>query len=145
MVLSNLVVLILAVVVYFFARRWSSRANFSLVGLSIFLLLAVGVVITEPRGAIMFTWPVLIGSIAWIAAVALNKKGKKWLVDLCILFTVIPTILYILPLVPAIFMSDGTKSVAITAGVWVIILWILLPVVDDSLMRLVFQSKKGLA
>ncbi len=143
LVLSNLVVLILAVVVYWFARRWSSRASFSLVGLLIFLLFAVVLAIAEPRGAIIITWPVLIGSIAWIVAVALNKKGKKWLVDVCILLTAIPTILYILPLVPAIFMSDGTKSVAIMAGVWVIILSIILPVVDGLFERPVFQSKEG--
>lgn len=145
LVLSNLVVLILTVVVYWFARRWSSRASFSLVGLLIFLLAAVALAITEPRGAIVFTWPVLIGAIAWIAAAALNQKGKKRLVDVCILFTAIPTILYILPLVPGVFMSDGTKSVAITAGVWVIILWIILPVVDDLSIRPAPQSKEGFA
>jgi hypothetical protein len=135
LILSNLIVLVLAMVVYRFARRWSTRASFSLLGLFIFLILAVVLALTDPRGAILITWPVLIGSAVWIMATALGKDGKKWSVDAGILLAAIPTILYILPLVPAIFMGDGTKSVAMTAGAWVIILGIILPVVDGLFVR----------
>lgn len=144
LILSNLIVLILAMVVYRFARRWSTRASFSLLGLFLFSLIAVVIALSDPRGAIIITWPVLIGSAAWIVAAALSRDGKKWLVDASVLLSAIPTIFYILPLVPAVFMGDGTKSVAITAGVWVIILAIILPVVDDLFARSAFQSKDGL-
>jgi hypothetical protein len=141
LVLSNLVVLVLTVAVYWFARRSSTRASFSLFGLLIFLLFAVVLATADPRGAILITWPVLIGSVAWIVAAAISRDGRKWPVDAGALLAAIPTILYLLPLVPAIFMSDGTKSVAIMAGVWVIILGIILPAIDGLFVRSVFQSK----
>lgn len=143
--LSNLAVLLLAVVVYRFARRWSTRASSSFFGLFVFFLFAILIAIADPRGAIIITWPVLIGSIAWIVAVVLSREDKKWPVEACALLASIPTILYIMPLVPGIFMSDGTKSVAITAVVWVISLGIILPAIDGLFVRPVFQSKKDSA
>jgi hypothetical protein len=145
LILSNLIVLVLAVVVYRFARRWSTRASFSLLGLFLFSLIAIVIALSDRRGAIMITWPVLIGSAAWIVAAALNRDGRKWTVDAGVFLAAIPTILYILPLVPAVFMGDGTKSVAIAAGVWVVILGIILPVVDGLFVRPAFQSKEGFA
>jgi hypothetical protein len=134
-VLSNLAVLVLTVVVYRSTRRWSSRVSFSMLGLFIFLLLAMVFTLSDPRGAIQVTWPVLIGSAVWIAAMVFSKDDRKWLLDAGAILAAIPTMLYILPLVPAIFMSDGTKSTAIMAGVLVIILVIILPAVDDLLAR----------
>jgi hypothetical protein len=142
LVLSNLVVMLMAVVVYWFAKRWSTPASFSLFGLFVFSLFAIVIAIADPRGAIIITWPVLIGSIVWIAAVILSRDDRKWPIAVAALLASIPTILYIMPLVPGIFMSDGTKSVAITAGVWVICLGIILPAVDDLFVRPMFRLKK---
>jgi len=134
--LTNLVGLLLMIFAYRLARRWSSRADFSLFGMLVFGLVAVALAVGIPRAAIYPTWPVLIGAVAWIVGVVLYRQGKRWGLDLGALGAAIPTILYILPLVPGVFMGDGTKSVAITAGVFMIILGVVLPVVDGLVMRL---------
>lgn len=130
-----MVVLILTVMVYRFIRRWTSRVSFSIFGLLIFLLLAVVLAVIEPRGSIFFTWPVLIGSAAWLAAMIFSINRHKLPEDVCVLIAALPTIFYLLPLMISIFMSDGTKSVAVTAAVWVFILGIILPVVDGLLSK----------
>lgn len=135
LILTNLAALALMGVVYRLARRWSAPVSFSLFGLVIYLLLAVVFALADPRGAIIITWPVLIGAVSWIAALLLRRNGKEWAFDAGALLAAIPTMLYILPLVPATFMGDGTKSVAITAGVWVVMLAIMLPVVDGLIAR----------
>lgn len=134
--LTNLVGLLLMIFAYRLARRWSSRADFSLLGMLVFGLVAVALAVGIPRAAIYPTWPVLSGAVAWIVGVVLYHQGKRWGLDLGALGAAIPTILYILPLVPGVFMGDGTKSVAITAGVFMIILGVVLPVVDGLVMRL---------
>mgnify|MGYP001151428693 FL=1 len=48
----------------------------------------------------------------------------------------IPVLVYLVTLLPAIFMGDGTKSVAITAGVRAVMLAIILPVVDGLLVKM---------
>ena len=135
LILTNLAVLALMVVVYRLGRRWSTPASFALFGLVIILLLAVVTALSDPRGAIIFTWPVVIGALAWIGAVLLRRSGKGWAVEAGALLAAIPVLVYLVPLLPAIFMGDGTKSVAITAAVWVLILAVLLPVVDGVVVR----------
>jgi hypothetical protein len=130
LILTNLLALALAVIVYRLVRRWSSRAAFSLFGLLFFFFLALVFALADPRGAMIITWPVLIGALSWIGAVLLNKKGKSWAVDAGAMLAAIPVLVYILTLIPAIFMGDGTKSVAITTGVFVVVLSVVLPVVD---------------
>jgi len=130
LILSNLMIMLLVVIIYRFTRRWSTQASFSLSGLFILTLLAAVIALTDPRVAIIVTWPVLVGSAAWILASALSRNGKKWAVDAGALLASIPTIFYILPLVPGVFMGDGTKSVAMMAGIWVFILAVILPAVD---------------
>lgn len=130
-IILNLVFLMLAILMYWWIRRWSTRISFPIIGFLLFLILALGVAVSEPRGAIFFTWPVIVGSIGWMAALILDKKGPKWVVDLCVFIAVLPTIIYLLPLMPSVFMSDGTKSVSVTAGALIIIWTILLPVIDD--------------
>ena len=135
LILANLVVAVLTVVIYRLARRWSERANFSLVVLSIFLLLAVALAISTPQATIAPTWPVLVGSASWIVVAVVRRDGKGWPVDAGALLSAIPAVTFILPLVPGVFMGDGTKSVAITAGVWAILLGIILPAVDGLFVR----------
>jgi hypothetical protein len=77
----------------------------------------------------------LIGSAAWLAAIILGKNKHKMLEDVFVFIGALPTILYLLPLMISIFMSDGIKSVAVTAAVWVFILGIILPVVDGLLSK----------
>jgi hypothetical protein len=134
LILSNLAVFILTVVLYRLARHWSTRADYSLLGLLAFLAPTVLLAITEPRAAIIVTWPVLIGALSWIATVVLHHRGKEWAVDAGAMVAAIPSGLYILPLIVSVFMGDGTKSVASSAGVFAVLLAIILPVVDDFLI-----------
>lgn len=143
LIVSYLTILVLSVLLYRFIRRWSTRTSFSIFGFFIFFLLAVVIAISDPRGAMFITWPVLIGSAAWMVAIVLSHIRHKWAADMCIFIAALPTIFYLLPLLPSIFMSDGTKSVAVTAAVWVIVLGIILPVVDDLLTHPVLKAKEG--
>jgi hypothetical protein len=131
---SYCVVLVLAALGYRLARRWSTAADFSLVGIAIFTALTVLLAIGAPHMAIIFTWPALLGSTGWILVGVLSKPGKAWAVEAGALPAAIATILLPLPFVPIMFMSDGTKSVALTPGVLVILLGVLLPAVDGLLM-----------
>ena len=136
LILTNLLVLVWMVVVYRLARRWSERANFSLLGIFFFMIFSVAVALGEPKSAILFTWPVIIGALAWLiaglrAGKAARAAGENgWLPDLLVLAAAVPFVLYVVPMVPAIFMSDGTLSTGITAVVWAILLAIILPAVD---------------
>jgi len=134
-ILSKLVILVLFAFVYRFLRRWSSKTSFSLLGLFIVLLFAVALAISEPKAAIIATWPVMIGGLVWIIALGVKQKNKKTPLDMIAMIASIPTILYLIPLIPATFMGDGTKSVAIEAGAWVIVLAIILPSIDSLLVR----------
>jgi hypothetical protein len=139
LIVTNLLVLVLMVVVYRLARRWSERANFSLLGIIFFLLFSVALALGEPKSAILFTWPVIIGASAWLIAglragkAASGAGGNGWTMDLLVLAAAVPFVLYVVPMVPAVFMSDGTLSTGITAAVWAILLGILLPAVDGLL------------
>ncbi len=132
-IVSYCVVIILASLAYRLARRWNSAADFSLVGITIFTVLSVLLAIGAPHIAILFTWPALLGSTGWILAGVFSKPGKPWAVEAGAFPAAIATILFPLQFVPIMFMSDGTKSVAVTPGVLVILLGVLLPVVDGLL------------
>lgn len=135
LILGNLVVLLLTVIAYKFARRISQLVNFSLLGLFFILLLSLVAATSDPRGSILYTWPVILGAGVWIAAAVLHKAGRALPEPAAALLAALPVIFYILPLIPAVFMGDGTKSVAITAAVWVFILMIILPAVDGLLVK----------
>ena len=141
LILSNVVVIGLMALFYRLTRRWSSRADFSLVGLFIFLLIGLALAIAIPRAAIVPVWLVLIGSAGWILAAMLNKEGREWPLDLASLLAAILTVMFILPLIPGVFMGDGTKSVAIITGIWPLLLGVILPAVDGLL---VWQGRKRL-
>jgi hypothetical protein len=132
-IVSYCVVLILAALAYRLARRWNSAADFSLLGVTIFTVLSILLAIGAPHVAILFTWPALLGSTGWILAGVFSRPGKPWAVEAGALPAAIATLLFPLQFVPIMFMSDGTKSVAITPGVLVILLGVLLPVVDGLL------------
>ncbi|OQA94168.1 MAG: hypothetical protein BWY25_02907 [Chloroflexi bacterium ADurb.Bin222] len=100
-----------------------------------FLPVAVALALTTPRGAYAFTWPVLIGSLAWIAAAAGGVKPATWAFDLVPLVAALPLIALLVPFLPGTIMADGMKSVAILAAVEALILGVLLPVVDGVFKR----------
>ena len=131
---SGMLVLGLAIVVYLLARRWSSQADFSLIGLLPFFILALAFAIGVPQAAFVPTWPVLIASLCWVLAAA-GRKSASWAVDLAALVAVVPLILFFMPTLVGTFMSDGTKSVAILAAVWALLLGAVLPVVDGILVK----------
>jgi hypothetical protein len=144
-ILTNLLVLVLATGVYWFVRRWSTRASFSLVSLTFMLLVMVVLVLTDPRGAIIVTWPVLVGSAVWILTIVLSRDNRQRPVDLGSLLAAVPTVFYILPLVPAVFMGDGTKSVVMMAAVWAFILAIVFPVADGLFVQPAIPPKEGVS
>jgi len=90
----------------------------------------VALALTMPRAAYAFSWPVLIGSLAWIAAAAGGIKPAAWAFELALLVTALPLIALLVPFLPGIIMADGMKSVAVLAAVEALILGVLLPVVD---------------
>ena len=137
----NFLVTALTVLIYRFTRRWSKPASYSLFGQLLFSLLAVVLSIGAPNAAIVVTLPALIGNMVWLVGfLAGNSKnaspgGKNRWMDLSALLAALPVIMYILILVPVVFMSDGTKSVAIEAAVLVITMMVLQPAVDVLLVK----------
>jgi hypothetical protein len=131
---SGLIVLILCVIVYVVARRWSAAPDFSLAGLLPFGVFAVALALAIPRAAYGPVWIAVIGSLAWIAVGALRSEPRRW-VDLAIVVTVVPVLVLFLPLLPGIFMGDGTKSIGLLAGAWALLLGLALPAVDDLLVQ----------
>ena len=125
-----LLVLGLAGTGYILARRWSARTDFSLAGLVPFIVVAIALAAGVPRAAYMPTWPVLIGSLGWIAAVVAGKKRMAWSIDMATLLAAVPLVLLMLPIMIGTIMGDGMKSLAILAGAEVLLLGVVLPVVD---------------
>jgi len=131
----DLIVLGLAVAAYILARRWSAQGDFSLAGLVPFLVPAVALAISTPRTAYAFIWPVLIGSLAWIAAAIAGRKQMKWSQDLAATLAALPLVMLLLPFLPGVVMSDGMKSLEILAAIEALLLVVILPVVDGLSVR----------
>ncbi len=133
--LFGLLVLALAVGVYLFARRWSARTDFSLMGLMPFAIAAVVLAVAEPRTAYAFTWPVWIAALVWIVAAFARKTPTKWSLDLAAMLAAAPLVMMFLPFLPGIIMSDGMKSLNILAGIEALLLSVVLPGIDSLLVR----------
>jgi hypothetical protein len=88
--------------------------------------LAVGI----PRAAYLPVWIVLVGSLGWTVVGATGRTRRPLSADLAIVLATLPILVLFLPLLPGTFMGDGTKSVAILAAAWVLILGVVLPAVD---------------
>ena len=131
--LLGVLVLGLCVGGYILFRRWSSRADFSLVGLLPFAILAAVLAEAEPRTAYAFIWPVLIGSLSWV--IVLRLKPTKWSADAAALVTALPMLIIIAPFLPGVVMSDGMKSLNILAGIEAALLGVILPAIDGLLVR----------
>ncbi len=136
---TYLAALALTVLVYRLARRWSTTADFSLFGTTVFTVMAILLAIGAPHMAILFTWPALLGTLGWLLALAFIKTGRDLPVEIGALLAALPTVVFLLPFIPIMFMSDGTKSASITPGILVLLLCVILPVVDGLL-----ASKKAL-
>jgi len=132
---SGFLVLVLVLIFYTQARRWSAPADFSLSGLLPFLVFAVALAVGIPRAAHVPVWIVLIGSLGWIVLGATGGTRRGRSADLAIVLAAVPILTLFLPLLPGVFMGDGTKSVAILAGAWVLLLGVVLPAVDPLLIR----------
>ncbi len=124
------VVLGLAFVGYILARRWSQPAEFSLIGLLPFAIFAVAVAAAEPRAACSFIWPVLIGSLGWVLAVALSRRQVNRSLTAGIMLTAISVVVFFAPFLPGVVMSDGMKSLNILAGIEAALLALVLPALD---------------
>ncbi len=135
LIVSYVVILGLMTTVYWLTRRWSSRADYSMFGLFFFFLLAVVFAVAMPRAAIVPVWAVMVGSAGWLIAALLRKEQREWPLDLAAMLTAISFVMFFLPLYPGVFMGDGTKSVAIMAGLLPVALSVILPAVDGLLVR----------
>lgn len=131
----DLIILVLVVIGYILARRWSARADFSLAGLVPFLVPAVITSIALPRTAYAFIWPVLIGSLAWIAVAIIARKQMKWSQDIAATLAALPLVALLLVFVPGVVMADGMKSLEILAGIEAALLGVILPAIDGLLVR----------
>ncbi|HEX5809477.1 MAG TPA: hypothetical protein VFY25_12495, partial [Anaerolineales bacterium] len=85
--------------------------------------------------AYAFIWPVLIGSIGWIAVALLYRKQLTWLQDLATTFAALPVVVLLVIFLPGVVMSDGMKSLEILAAVEALLLAIILPAIDGILVR----------
>jgi hypothetical protein len=132
---SGFLVLVLVVIVYIQARRWSAPTDFSLAGLLPFVVFALALAVGIPRAACVPVWIVLIGSLGWIVVGAMARTRRARSTDLAIVLALVPILVLFLPLLPGVFMGDGTKSVAILAGAWVLLLGVALPAVDGLLVH----------
>ncbi len=118
---------------YILFRRWSRRADFSLISLLPIAILAVVLAAAEPRTAYAFTWPVLIGSLSW--AIVHFLKPTKWSADAAALVTALAIVIILAPFLPGVVMSDGMKSLNILAGIEAAMLGVILPAIDGLLVR----------
>lgn len=130
-----LLILGIARLVYEWVRRWAAPADFVLVGLALFLVLAVAFAIALPRASFMPLWPVLIGALAFLAVAAGGKERRSWSLDLAFLVTAVPFVILVFPFIPGVFTSDGTKSVAVSAAIWALLLFIVFPAIDGLIVR----------
>lgn len=137
-----LLILGLLLVGYLTARRWSSRVDFSLAGLIPFLVASVVIAIAIPRGAYLFTWPVLISSLGWIVGLIAKRKGINWSLDVSLTLAATTMVVFILPFLPGVVMADGMKSLAILAGIEVLILGVILPAIDILLIHPAASKKQ---
>jgi hypothetical protein len=135
-----LLVLGLATAGYILGRRWSLPADFSLIGLLFFAIPAVAVGATEPRAAYSFIWPVLIGSVGWLVVAAFGSKQARWSLATGIMLVAVPIVLFVVPFLPGVVMSDGMKSLNILAGVEAALLAVILPAVDGLLVHQPFHQ-----
>jgi hypothetical protein len=133
--LSNLLFLALTALAYRLVRRWSARADFSMVVLFIFFLVLPVLAIALPKATPEALLPLLLGSAGWTAAALLRRDQSDWPLDLGCMLTAVGCIIAFLPLFPGVFMGDGTKSVAILAALLPLLLGAVLPAIDGLLVR----------
>jgi hypothetical protein len=131
----DLLVLGLCSAGYILARRWSGRADFSLIGLLPFAILALVLAAAEPRTAYAFIWPVIIGSMGWIASIAAGRKYMDKSSDVAAVLAALPLVVLLLVFLPGIVMADGMKSLNILVGFEALMLGVILPAVDGLLVR----------
>ena len=94
---SGFLVLMLVVIVYIQARRWSAPTDFSLAGLLPFLIFALALAIGIPTAAYVPVWIVLFGSLGWIVVGAMARTRRAQSVDLAIVLATLPILVLFLP------------------------------------------------
>jgi len=134
-IIFALLVFGLAVGSYRLVRRWSKPVDYSLAGLIPLLIAAVATAFTAPRGAYLFTWPVLISSVGWIAGFIAMQRGLRWALEMSLVLSALMVTIFILPFLPGVVMADGMKSLAILAGVEALILGVVFPAIDRLLVH----------
>lgn len=131
---------------YVLGRRRSSRADWSLAGLVLFLVPAMALAVSLPRAAYVPVWSVLIGSLGWTTVVLANHTRREAAVDVATMLAAAPLVVLLLPLLPAVVMSDGMKSLAILAAVEELLLAVVLPAVDSRIAHVSeVRNKQDLA
>jgi hypothetical protein len=122
----------LALAAYLWARRSAQPMEISLMGLLPFVLIHLFLAAGQPRGAIIITWPALLGSLAWLLALvpaARGQHGPSWPAFLAAaLFLVhLPALLL------GDFMSEGLNSIGLLSLVWGLLLFVLLPGIEVAI------------
>jgi len=134
-IVFDLLTLIVCVLGYLLARRWSGRVDYSLAGLFPFLVPALLLSVAQPRAAYPFIWTVLLGALGWIVAMIAKQKFLAWPSDVAATLAALPLAALLLVFVPGVVMADGMKSLNILAGAEALILGVILPAIDGLLVR----------
>jgi len=132
--------LAIALASYKLSRRWCAPTEVALSSLMPFLLVGLASSFSSPKGAYLFTWPVLIGSAVWLLAAAI-PSFRKLPHELPSVLAAVPMILFVLPFIPGIVMGDGTKSLPILGAVLALLVSSALPSLDQLLVKR--QIEKG--
>jgi len=133
--LFGLLAMGLSVLAYWLCRKGCSRADFALVGLVPFALLALAFAITDPRTAIVTLWPALVGSLVWVLVLMYMKPGSSagdlpaW-ISAAALLVFIPFVLI------GTFQGSGLNDAALMAAIWALLTLAVLPALEAAFSHL---------
>jgi len=134
--------LVIAVVAYRLGRRRSSREAMALAALIPFAVLMAGLALSEARLAFLPLWPVLIGSLAWVAALLWVGGGspagapRPAHLDLPAWVTAGLFMVHLPFILIASYLMDGPNGLPLLTGLWVMLAFILLPALEAAVMCL---------
>lgn len=131
----SLLTLIITVAAYGFNRRFGQPTDISLVALIPFALLAVVFAFAEPFRAFVPTWPLLIGSLAWVASLALLKRAS-WLAQLPPLITAAALLVHFPAIYFGSYYGNGLKELTLLMTLCALYALALLPALETAFLFL---------
>lgn len=121
--------LAIAAGLYRLARRWGTRTDMALAALVPFALLAVLFALAEPRLALLPVWPVLLGSLAWLAFLGIARLRRASL-DLPAWITAALSVVHWPAAFFTIFFSAGPNDLPLIMALWTALVFVLLPALE---------------